>query len=176
MERDGGSVCAMRGQRRRDRGGVIRDQEIARPQYFGKISKAVVLDGVITQMTDHQPHLVALESARFGRLVRFKARWQLEVQWTRLLGNDLQHVYIAAPIRNCASIRANGSRPSRSSTNAGATCSGSGRCERSTPGSAAWCMAVFISPGSTTMTRTPLPSSSAASTRERCSSAALLAP
>ena len=77
-------------------------------------------------------------------------------------------------MRCAARYRPLGSRSVTSLTNAGTTEEGSGRSEMSSPGKASWCMSVRRSPGSAHQTRTV--GSSAASTFEACSRAALAAP
>ena len=76
--------------------------------------------------------------------------------------------------RCAARYRPLGSRSATSRVNAGTTACGQGRSEMSSPGKARWCMSVRRSPGSAHQTRTA--SSSAASTFEACSRAALAAP
>src|ERR1051325_11671389 len=104
--------------------------------------------GAGCEVGDHEAHVVAARAAQLGRHARLQARRQGEVE----------HAHATAS-RIC-----------------GATSSGDLRCERSMPGSASACIYVFMSPGSSTKTRTPLPSSSAARMREACASAALLLP
>ena len=54
-----------------------------------------------------------------------------------------------APAKSAARTRPLGGRVAISRSSAGTTASGSGRSEMSSPGNAAWCISVRMSPGST---------------------------
>ena len=62
------------GQRRGD----VDDEQVARAQVIGQVAEAGVLDRAGRALGDEQPHLVAGEPARLGRLGRLERARELE--------------------------------------------------------------------------------------------------
>ena len=114
----------------------------------------------------HEPHLVAGQAAVLGRRGRPRRRAAGRSRWSPGPHRSRPG---AAGRRRGSGRWAGRRRPAASS--AGTTVSGAGRSLMSSPGKAAWCMSVAMSPGSTAQTRRS--GCSTASTAVSWSSAAL---
>ena len=149
MERDAAPIGAPCGERGRQRGGVVRHHEVPGAQELGQVSEPRVDDPVARAVADEEPYLVAPQTAHLGRLVGLEPGRQHEVERACCCDHALSH---ADPAASALASKRPEERVSCSTRRrkAGADISGSGRWERSTPGSASWCICVFMSPGSTT--------------------------
>src|SRR5207253_9658238 len=119
-------------------------------QELGQVREPRVDDPVARAVADEEPHLVAPQAAHLGRFVGLEPGRQPEVERACCCDHGLCPPEPAAA--NALASKRPEERVSCSTRrrNAGADISGPGRWERSTPGSASWCICVFMSPGSTT--------------------------
>ena len=138
-------------------------QQVAWLKEFRQLAELAMHNTVAGCVRNHQPHLVARQPARFGRLAGFQMGRQVEIK--RLKDAGFQRVFILAnPARagkdgrshrltssptSLALYRPLGSTPFNSASRPGTLASGRGRSLISSPGKASCCIWVRISPGST---------------------------
>src|SRR5690606_12348500 len=166
--------------------GIVDHQQIARPEVPGQVDELVVAAEPLAAVGDQEPHLVPGQTPGFKRYSDSDAYGKTEqdvhgphrasTRWARKR-QGLAGYAPSAPFAEAFPARpARASSRSMISRTAGATSSGSGRSLMSSPGKAAWCIWVRMSPGSMATAPTPVPASSLARVWVIRSRAALLAP
>src|SRR5512133_1510385 len=133
----------------RHSGGGVHHQHVASPEVVSETIENCVLN--TGRGCDHEPDAIAPQPAELGRLGRRTVVRRGEVRE----GPGGQHgahsdrVFSASVTATSAARYRPLGRPELiRATTMGATVSGSGRSLMSSPGNAAWCMAVRMSPGS----------------------------
>src|SRR5271169_757648 len=145
-------------------GGVVHHQQIARAQVVTEVDESDVAD--TARAGDQQFDRIPGHTMRLRRLGGVGARRPVEPRV-----RTVRESHGSAPDnKSAARYRPEAGRVSMSRSNAGTTDSGSARSEMSSPGNAAWCISVRMSPGSKTYTGRA--EASAASTADSWSSAA----
>ena len=112
--------------------------------------KVVCVSRPVASLGNQHPHGVACQAACLGWLGGLEVGGQVERQPA---GSGLASVMVAAFTTAPAAVRRHGTCRWVATSlsrrrNAGTTVSGSGRSEMSSPGNAAWCISVRMSPGS----------------------------
>src|SRR5215213_3867093 len=142
------SVAAAGPNRRGQRRGIIDNKQIARFEEVGKIVEPCLRDLETAACSDKEAHLISRHAARFRRFGRLQF-WRDRERNERIVERHHRSAPPATAMSCCAWNRPEGGASLIRRRNAGAGTSGPGRWERSTPGSASWCITVFMSPGST---------------------------
>ncbi len=141
-------------ERRRQRRAGVDDQQVAGVEVLDQVAGPGM--GDTAGRGDGEAHAVARETPCLGWHRRVAAGGQVEAGADALGVAGVLRVgggHAPTPSRSAARCRPPGRSSTSSRTSAGTAVSGRGRSEMSSPGKAAWCMAVRRSPGSTLCTR-----------------------